>query len=86
MWKQVVPAEELKPCPWCKEIPTFGSNHWATIKHKPDCWRTLVTEDRVEHFHERVFAAWNSRSEVVDTQAESEQDAGNEEKNLGYES
>lgn len=53
---------ELGPCPWCKERPAVDNNHWASITHKPDCWRTLIIEDRVEHFHERTFAAWNTRT------------------------
>jgi hypothetical protein len=57
-----VNSEQLKSCPFCKAVPTAEGNHWASIKHEAECWRTLITEDRVEHFHERTWIAWNARS------------------------
>lgn len=52
---------ELLLCPFCAEVPVADGNHWASVVHKATCWRTFIMESRVEHFHERAFAAWNTR-------------------------
>lgn len=56
---------ELKPCPFCGAAPVGPTNHWASIEHGTNCWRTLMSEFRIEQFHERVFAAWNVRADLV---------------------